>query len=172
MIESIYRQLRLIRRAEEEVARLYPSDVIKSPIHLSIGQEFVAVGVNDALNENDVVSSTYRGHAAYLAKNLSADHGHNHWIGVDLRGCGSNRDAIGAQITLTARDGTKQHASVTKAGSYLSSRDRRVFFGLGANTEVGLIEIQWPNGTRQQVEPGEVDRLVRIEEPGAAELGE
>ena len=44
--ERIYRALRLIRRAEEEIARIYPSDRIKSPVHLSIGQEFVAL-VND-----------------------------------------------------------------------------------------------------------------------------
>lgn len=67
-LERIYRSLRLIRRAEEEVARLYPSDKIKSPVHLSIGQEAVAVGVCDALRPDDVVSPTYRGHAAFLAK--------------------------------------------------------------------------------------------------------
>ncbi len=42
-IPRIYRVLRLIRRVEEEVARIYPSDKIKSPVHLSIGQESVAV---------------------------------------------------------------------------------------------------------------------------------
>ncbi len=67
-VERIYRSLRLIRRVEEEVARIYPSDKIKSPVHLSIGQEAVAVGVCDALQQGDVVSGTYRGHAAYLAK--------------------------------------------------------------------------------------------------------
>jgi len=67
-IERIYRSLRQIRRAEEEIARIYPSDKIKSPVHLSIGQEAIAVGVCDVLRPDDVVSPTYRGHAAYLAK--------------------------------------------------------------------------------------------------------
>ena len=67
-LERIYRSLRLIRRAEEEVARIYPSDKIKSPVHLSIGQEAVSVGVCDVLRPDDVVAPTYRGHAAYLAK--------------------------------------------------------------------------------------------------------
>lgn len=73
-ITRIYRSLRLIRRTEEEVARIYPTDRIKSPVHLSIGQEAVAVGVCDALTDDDVVSGTYRGHATYLAKggNLKA----------------------------------------------------------------------------------------------------
>src|SRR6201993_4916220 len=65
---SLYRKLWLIRRAEEEIARIYPSDKIKSPVHLSIGQEAVAVAICDALRADDVVAPTYRGHAAYLAK--------------------------------------------------------------------------------------------------------
>ncbi|MBP2229922.1 pyruvate dehydrogenase E1 component alpha subunit [Azospirillum agricola] len=64
----LYRTLRLIRVVEEEVARVYPTDVIKSPVHLSIGQEFIAAGVCDALEPRDHVSITYRGHAAYIAK--------------------------------------------------------------------------------------------------------
>ena len=64
----LYRSLQLIRRAEEVVAEIYPSDKIKSPVHLSIGQEAVAVGVCDALRADDVVSGTYRSHAAYIAK--------------------------------------------------------------------------------------------------------
>lgn len=67
-LDRIYRSLRLIRRAEEEIARIYPSDKIKSPVHLSIGQEAVSVGVCDVLRVDDVVAPTYRGHAAYLAK--------------------------------------------------------------------------------------------------------
>jgi TPP-dependent pyruvate/acetoin dehydrogenase alpha subunit len=67
-LPRIYRGLRLIRRAEEEIARIYPTDKIKSPVHLSIGQEAVAVGVCDPLRPDDVVSGTYRSHAAYIAK--------------------------------------------------------------------------------------------------------
>ncbi|MBN9495886.1 MAG: thiamine pyrophosphate-dependent dehydrogenase E1 component subunit alpha [Alphaproteobacteria bacterium] len=64
----LYRAVRRIRRVEEEVARIYPSDKIKSPVHLSIGQEGIAVGVCDPLEPRDAVSGTYRGHATYLAK--------------------------------------------------------------------------------------------------------
>ena len=67
-LARVYRSLRLIRRTEEEIARIYPSDKIKSPVHLSIGQESVSVGVCDILDAGDVISATYRGHAAYLAK--------------------------------------------------------------------------------------------------------
>ncbi len=67
-VSRIYRALRRIRRVEEEVARVYPTDMVKSPVHLSIGQESVAVGVCDALRADDMTTMSYRGHATYLAK--------------------------------------------------------------------------------------------------------
>jgi len=66
--ERLYRSLYRIRRVEETIAAIYSTDKIKSPVHLSIGQEAVAVGVCEALKPNDVVFGTYRSHAAYLAK--------------------------------------------------------------------------------------------------------
>ncbi len=68
MYEQLYRSLLRIRRVEEEIARVYPTDRIKSPVHLSIGQEAVSVAVCEALAPADVVFGTYRGHALYLAK--------------------------------------------------------------------------------------------------------
>ena len=57
-----------IRLVEEEIIRLYPTDLIQSPVHLSIGQEAVAVGVSANLNIDDWIFINYRGHAFYLAK--------------------------------------------------------------------------------------------------------
>src|ERR1044071_8192482 len=68
MYDKFFRALYRIRRVEEEVARIYPTDKIKSPVHLSIGQEAVAVGACEALRPDDIVFGTYRSHAAYLAK--------------------------------------------------------------------------------------------------------
>lgn len=73
LLERLYESLYLIRRAEEEIERIYPSDKIKSPVHLSIGQEAVSVGVCEALRPDDVVFGTYRGHALYLAKGGDLD---------------------------------------------------------------------------------------------------
>ncbi len=67
-LAALYKSVLRIRRVEEEVARIYSSDLVKSPIHLSIGQEAVSVGVCDILTPEDVVYGTYRGHALYLAK--------------------------------------------------------------------------------------------------------
>lgn len=68
LIEKFYRSLYRIRRLEGEIARIYSTDKIKSPVHLSIGQEAISVGVCEALRPDDVVFGTYRGHAMYLAK--------------------------------------------------------------------------------------------------------
>lgn len=65
---ELFRDLYRIRRVEEEIARVYPSDKIRSPVHLSIGQEAVAVGVCRALRPDDTVFLSYRCHAGYLAK--------------------------------------------------------------------------------------------------------
>jgi TPP-dependent pyruvate/acetoin dehydrogenase alpha subunit len=67
-LERLYRALYRIRRTEEAIARIYPSDRIKSPVHLSIGQEAISVAVCEALASDDVVFGTYRSHALYLAK--------------------------------------------------------------------------------------------------------
>jgi TPP-dependent pyruvate/acetoin dehydrogenase alpha subunit len=68
MQERFYKALYRIRRVEEEIARVYPTDKIKSPVHLSIGQESIAVGVCETLRPDDIAFGTYRSHAYYLAK--------------------------------------------------------------------------------------------------------
>ncbi len=66
--QELYRRLYRIRSVEERIAEVYPTDRIKSPVHLSIGQEAASVGVCAALHAHDTVFGTYRGHALYLAK--------------------------------------------------------------------------------------------------------
>ena len=68
LISRLYTALRRIRRFEEITAEIYPSDRIKSPVHLAIGQEQVAVAVCDTLTPSDWVGGSYRSHAMYLAK--------------------------------------------------------------------------------------------------------
>lgn len=74
LLERFYRSLFRIRRVEERIIEVYPTDKIQSPVHISIGQEAVSVGVCEALEPRDAVFGTYRSHAYYLAK------------GGDLRG--------------------------------------------------------------------------------------
>jgi pyruvate dehydrogenase E1 component alpha subunit len=68
IFERLFFQALRIRLVEERIIELYPSDVIQSPVHLSIGQEAVAVGASHSLANNDLVFCTYRSHAFYLAK--------------------------------------------------------------------------------------------------------
>ena len=65
---NLFYQTMRIRLIEEKIIELYPSDLIQSPVHLSIGQEAAAVGVCANLNINDWIFINYRGHAFYLAK--------------------------------------------------------------------------------------------------------
>lgn len=68
VIERLYKSMLLIRRIEMRIAEIYHTDAIKSPVHLSVGQESIAVGVCDPLEVDDIVSNTYRCHATYIAK--------------------------------------------------------------------------------------------------------
>ena len=65
--DLVYQSVR-IRKIEEKIIELYPTDLIQSPVHLSIGQEAVAVGMSACLREQDKVFINYRGHAFYLAR--------------------------------------------------------------------------------------------------------
>ena len=71
--EKAYYLYLLIRKSEEKIIDIYNTDKIKSPVHLSIGQEAIAVGVSMAIDESDIIFSNYRGHAHYIAResNLS-----------------------------------------------------------------------------------------------------
>jgi len=67
-LETLLRECLRIRLVEEKIIELYPSDRIQSPVHLSIGQEAVAVGACETLRPTDLIFATYRSHAFYLAK--------------------------------------------------------------------------------------------------------
>ena len=65
LVNNLYKSLYRIRTIEEKIALIYPTDQIKSPVHLSIGQEAVTVGACAALLDTDIVFGTYRGHSLY-----------------------------------------------------------------------------------------------------------
>ncbi len=88
-----------------------------------------------------------------------------HWIALRLKGTKSNRDGIGATVTLTDGSGRVQHNHATTAVGYASSSDRRVHFGLGAARSAREIDIRWPSGTRQVLSKVAADRVVDVEEP-------
>lgn len=88
----------------------------------------------------------------------------NNWIGLNLIGTKSNRDAIGARIKLTA--GSKiQTAQKKSTTGYLSQNDPRVHFGLLKNVKVDKIEIKWPSGKFQVLENIKANQVLTITEP-------
>jgi hypothetical protein len=89
--------------------------------------------------------------------------GHGGWLGLVLVGRRSNRQGVGARVTLTTDAG--RQVRETRAGeSYLSSSDPRVHFGLGTATPKSL-EIRWPSGVVQTLPAPPAGRYTRIEEP-------
>jgi hypothetical protein len=88
----------------------------------------------------------------------------NGWIGLNLRGGRSNRDGIGAKVKLTSESGRAQYGMVTTTASYQSAQDKRLFFGLGAETKIRQIEISWPSGTKQLVEDPPVRTILDVRE--------
>ena len=68
VVKDLYARMLRIRKVEEKIAELYPEQQMRCPVHLSIGQEAVAVGVCAALEPEDYAFSTHRSHAHYLAK--------------------------------------------------------------------------------------------------------
>jgi enediyne biosynthesis protein E4 len=92
----------------------------------------------------------------------------NAWCLVLLRGSGKNRDAIGARVTLTA-GGLTQVAERRSSGSYLSSNDPRLHFGLGAAQKIDRLEVRWPDGRVDSYRDLPARRRLTIEE-GAKEV--
>jgi hypothetical protein len=88
----------------------------------------------------------------------------NHWVTLRLvGGPKSPRDAIGAKAFVTA-GGVRQRGDVFSGGSYASSSDQRLHFGLGAATRVEKVEIHWPSGAKEQVALPAVDRIYTVVE--------
>ena len=85
--------------------------------------------------------------------------GKQHWLTISLRGTRSNRDGFGARVRVNG-----QTRFATAAGSYLSSSDKRLHFGLGA-AETAKIEIAWPSGARQNLNGVHADQFLEVREP-------
>lgn len=70
---ELYRKLYTARRAEEFIIKYYPEDDMKTPMHMSMGEEAIAVGVCHALGLENQIWTSYRTHAAFLAKTEDTD---------------------------------------------------------------------------------------------------
>jgi hypothetical protein len=112
--------------------------------------------------KTDVVINQLEG-PPVLLRNVSPDH--HHWVGLKLIGAGKSlRDAVGATVYLTA-SGIRQRRDVISGGSFASSNDQRLHFGLGDSASVDQIEIHWPDKVVQRLKlAAGIDRYYSIEE--------
>jgi len=94
---------------------------------------------------------------------LNDTHNSNHRVLLRLVGSRSNRSAIGARVTVTTAS-MKQMDEVRGGGSYLSTSDPRLHFGLGADAVMKSVEIQWPSGLRENLANVAADAIYTIVE--------
>jgi hypothetical protein len=109
----------------------------------------------------DVVISAI-GSPAELLYNISPSA--NHWILIKTIGVKSNHDGIGTRIKVITASGLVNYNHVTTAGSYASSNDPRVHFGLGTDTVIKEIEFKWPSGTVQVLHNVKADQILTVAE--------
>jgi hypothetical protein len=95
---------------------------------------------------------------AYLYRNDGGNK--NHWLQVRLTGTKSNRDGIGAVVRMGS-----QTQTVHSGSSYCSASDLALTFGLGNDTTVPSIEIQWPSGAHQKMTNVKADQRLTVQEP-------
>ena len=136
-----------------------------------IGQSARGLAVGDFNNDGglDAVFTRLDEKPMLLRNNEGSKHS---WVGLELQGTKSNRDAIGSKITIDV--GKRRLVRwITGGASYLSSHDKRVIVGLGdVPDSTGITgEIRWPNGTVQHFSNLKRNRYQKIVEPGAGESG-
>jgi hypothetical protein len=87
----------------------------------------------------------------------------NHWIGIKTVGKNSNRDGIGARITV--RIGKRVLVDEVRSGSsYDSNNDMRVHFGLGSVNKIDDLEIRWPSGLMERFTTVKIDSISTMTE--------
>ena len=121
------------------------------------------LAVGDLFNDGkqDVVINNMD-HAPTLLRNVNADA--HHWVELKLIGGAKGpRDAIGATVYLTSGP-MKQRMDVLSGGSYASSSDQRLHFGVGDETAVSAVEVHWPGGAVEKISLPAVDCIYTVEE--------
>ena len=119
-----------------------------------------AYGDFDRDGDLDVLVTT-NGGPARLLRNDGGNR--NRWLAVRTVGTKSNRDGIGAVVRVTTAAG-KQWQMVRSGSSYCSQSDLAVTFGLGRESRVATLEIDWPSGARQVLQNVAADQFLTVTE--------
>jgi len=131
------------------------------------GPGFAADGVGRTLVTGDVDNDgdldllvTNNGAAPELLRNGTTG---GNAIVLRLVGTTSNRDALGARVSVTA-GGRTQVREVKSGNSYLGQSDLRVHVGLGGATAVDRVEIKWPGGRVERLEKPAANQILTVHE--------
>ena len=121
----------------------------------------VACGDVDNDGDEDLLVVHTNEPVALLLNQTETD---NHWFGLRLIGTRSCRDAVGARIRITTGSGT-QTRQRKGGGSYASTNDQRLFFGLAGDTRIDELQVHWPSGQTQVLSNLPADQLLTLIEP-------
>lgn len=136
-----------------QVAKLL-SDEARRPI---VGRG-LAIGDYDNDGRVDVLVVDSEGAPLLLHNRMP---GAGNWLSLELQGTKANRDGIGAFVTVTA-NGFKQTRHCATDGSYMSSSDKRVHFGLGKADKIESIVVRWPGGGQTTLRNPAINRVLKV----------
>tara|TARA_B100000029_G_scaffold309481_1_gene302030 strand:- start:7473 stop:9146 length:1674 start_codon:yes stop_codon:yes gene_type:complete len=128
----------------------------------SVGRS-AAFGDIDNDGDVDVIISNSNGQANLLINEGKPE---NNWIGIQLNGRIYNIDSIGAKVQVKTQSGI-QWAMINPSGSYLSSNDKRLQFGIGKDIKIDEIIIDWPGGGIDRIEDIKPNHYYLIQPGGA-----
>ncbi|MDE2861613.1 MAG: CRTAC1 family protein [Chloroflexota bacterium] len=130
----------------------------------AIGSRSSAVFDLDGDGDLDIVTSDFNAPPQLLVSNLSDSLGSLSYIKIVLEGTESNRDGLGATVTVSAGGSAYTQVHDGKSG-YLSQSRLPLYFGLGDAQSVESIEVEWPSGRRQTVDgPLDVNAVIHVRE--------
>ncbi len=118
----------------------------------------------DGDGDLDIVTNEFNGYPQVLVSNLAQRHRIN-FLKIRLRGTRSNREGLGAEVTVVLPDGRRILKPLDGKSGYLSQSDLPLYFGLAGADHADGIEVRWPSGRRQTVTgPINAGRIIDVVE--------